>query len=70
MDKRRRWYEFDDSYHSEESENPMELFLKFFEEVMILFISNNYALQKNNTPNVDDFEIKSFIGVLLLRGYK
>lgn len=63
---------FEHSHDINNSENPMELFSKFFdEEIIELFVSssNNYAQQKNRTPNIKHSEFKAFIGVCLLSGY-
>lgn len=62
---------FDEEVY-ESQESPQQLFLNFFDEDLIQMIvteSNRYAQQRNRKSNIENFEVKSFIGVLLLSGY-
>lgn len=54
------------------SENPLQLFEKFFDEELINLIvaeSNRYAQKRNRKNNIEHAEVKCFVGVLLLSGY-
>lgn len=64
--------DFEGPPFSMESENPLELFFKFFDDEVIELIlteTNNYAQQKNINANFEKHEILAFIGVLILSGY-
>ncbi|XP_071051365.1 piggyBac transposable element-derived protein 3-like [Onthophagus taurus] len=64
--------DFDSPTNSGITENPLELFSKFFDEEVIELIlnqSNKYAQQKNRKANIAKQEVNAFIGVLILSGY-
>ncbi|KAK9739516.1 Transposase IS4 [Popillia japonica] len=62
---------FDEEVY-ETQNGPLQRFLNFFDEDFIQMIvteSNKYAQQRNRKTNIKNFEVKSFIGVLLFSGY-
>ncbi|XP_036337526.1 piggyBac transposable element-derived protein 3-like, partial [Rhagoletis pomonella] len=64
--------DFEDSEVLVNTENPLELFSKFFDDEVIELIlseSNKYAQQKNVNAILEKREILAFIGVLILSGY-
>ncbi|KAF2879936.1 hypothetical protein ILUMI_26224 [Ignelater luminosus] len=63
------WPDVQNNYN--ETKNPVELFYKFTDDKIVDLAAetNNYANRKNLKGDVCHDEIKTFIGVMLLRGY-
>ncbi|KAF2890020.1 hypothetical protein ILUMI_16153 [Ignelater luminosus] len=65
-------FTFYDTYNPENLDGPLQIFSKFSDDDLIELIvrkSNRYAQQRNIKSNIESYEIKGFIGILILIGY-
>ncbi|KAF2894819.1 hypothetical protein ILUMI_11358 [Ignelater luminosus] len=56
----------------QDNNGPLQIFSKFSDDDLIELIvrkSNRYAQQRNIKSNIESYEIKGFIGILILIGY-